>query len=397
MTSPLKIGVVTPRYHESVLGGAELHARWLAEHLAARGHQVEVFTTCALDGETWANALPAGTEQAGPNLIVRRFPADRTDRVARVELDMKIRSGASLSDGEEEQWLRNGVASAALEQAVKKDARGLDLLLALPYLVGTTYFAFKEAKPRFCLIPCLHDEAFARMNFTRRMLGESWGVMFNTEPERALAQRIQPQLVRSDIVGLGWDPAGPASPADFRDKYGISDDFIVFVGRLESDKNVPEMIDHFVRYKERHPGDLTLVLAGGGSVRPPERPDVRVVSLDWADRDGMLRAARVLIQPSVKESLSIVMMQAWLCELPVLVDARGEVPRDQCLRANGGLWYRSYLEFEAMLERLLEDRQLAATLGRQGRRYVETELSWPAVLGRFEETVGRWCGTPAAG
>ncbi len=396
MTTQLRIAVVTPRYHETVVGGAELHARWLAEHLAPRGHHVEVFTTCALDGDTWANALPAGTEALGPNLTVHRFPVDRPDRVVRIELDMQIRAGKPLTSKDEEAWLRNGVASSALERALGRKATAFDVVLAAPYLVGTTYFAFKVAKERFCLIPCLHDEAHARLAFTRRMLTESWGLLFNTSPERDLAKRIEPQIARSEIVGLGWDPAGPGSPEDFRAKYRIDDDFIVYVGRFEGDKNLPKLIDYFVRYKERHPGELKLILIGGGNVRPPDRPDVRVLALDWTDRDAMLRAARVLVQPSIKESLSIVMMQAWLCELVVLVDAHGEVPRDQCLRANGGLWYGSYLEFEAMLERLLDDTELSATLGRQGRRYVETELSWPAVLGRFEETVGQWSSERAA-
>jgi glycosyltransferase involved in cell wall biosynthesis len=396
LTRSLEIALVTPRYHKSVVGGAELHGRWLAEHLADRGHRVEVFSTCALDGETWANALPAGSEQLAPNLRVRRFPVDRADRIVRVELDRKLRTGAHVQLGDEELWLRNGVFSTRLERALQEDALRFQVVLAIPYLVGTTYSAFRAAPARFCLIPCLHDEVFARLAFTRRMLRDAWGLMLNTEPERELARRIEPNLARGEIIGLGWDAARPGTSRAFRQKYGVKEEFIVYVGRFESDKNVPELLDHFVRYKERHPGELRLLLVGEGSVRPPRRDDIRVIALDWDDRDAMLRSARVLVQPSIKESLSIVMMQAWLCELPVLVDARGEVPRDQCRRANGGLWYRSYIEFEAMLDRLLADRDLALRLGRQGRRYVETELSWERVLDRFEATVEAWSAVPAA-
>ena len=41
--------------------GAELHARYVAEHLA-RHAEVEVLTTCAQDYVTWANELPPGVE-----------------------------------------------------------------------------------------------------------------------------------------------------------------------------------------------------------------------------------------------------------------------------------------------------------------------------------------------
>ena len=55
----MNIGLVVQRYGEEVIGGAELHARWIAQRLAAR-HRVEVLTTCATDYLTWENTYPAG-------------------------------------------------------------------------------------------------------------------------------------------------------------------------------------------------------------------------------------------------------------------------------------------------------------------------------------------------
>ena len=40
----MRIGLVVQRFGEEVLGGAELHARWIARHLAET-HSVEVLTT----------------------------------------------------------------------------------------------------------------------------------------------------------------------------------------------------------------------------------------------------------------------------------------------------------------------------------------------------------------
>ena len=56
----VKIAIVVQRYGATINGGAELHARYIAEHLAQHV-QVEVLTTCATDYITWRNALPAGT------------------------------------------------------------------------------------------------------------------------------------------------------------------------------------------------------------------------------------------------------------------------------------------------------------------------------------------------
>ena len=57
----MKIAVVAQRYGADINGGAELHARYVAEHLA-RHAEVEVLTTCAQDYVTWANEFPAGVE-----------------------------------------------------------------------------------------------------------------------------------------------------------------------------------------------------------------------------------------------------------------------------------------------------------------------------------------------
>ena len=71
----MKLAVVVQRYGAEINGGAELHARYVAEHLA-RHHDVEVVTTCARDYVTWRNDLPAGTEQVN-GVRVRRFPVSR--------------------------------------------------------------------------------------------------------------------------------------------------------------------------------------------------------------------------------------------------------------------------------------------------------------------------------
>ena len=57
----MKIAIVVQRYGAEINGGAELHARYIAEHLAAHG-DVRVLTTCARDYITWRNEWPAGEE-----------------------------------------------------------------------------------------------------------------------------------------------------------------------------------------------------------------------------------------------------------------------------------------------------------------------------------------------
>src|SRR5206468_9220588 len=68
----MKLAVVVQRYGADINGGAELHARYIAERLA-RHASVEVVTTCARDYVTWKNELPVGVEAVN-GISVRRFP-----------------------------------------------------------------------------------------------------------------------------------------------------------------------------------------------------------------------------------------------------------------------------------------------------------------------------------
>ena len=68
----MKLAVAVQRYGADINGGAELHARYIAERLA-RHADVEVVTTCARDYVTWNNERPAGIEQVN-GISVLRFP-----------------------------------------------------------------------------------------------------------------------------------------------------------------------------------------------------------------------------------------------------------------------------------------------------------------------------------
>jgi hypothetical protein len=82
----MKLGMVVQRYGAGINGGAELHARYIAERLA-RHADVRVLTTCARDYLTWRNDLPAGPETVS-GVIVERYPVARE----RDELDFGRRS-----------------------------------------------------------------------------------------------------------------------------------------------------------------------------------------------------------------------------------------------------------------------------------------------------------------
>jgi glycosyltransferase involved in cell wall biosynthesis len=79
------------------------------------------------------------------------------------------------------------------------------------------------------------------------------------------------------------------------------------------------------------------------------------------------------------ESLSIVTLEAWSVGTPVMVNGGSAVLRGHCIRSNGGLYYTDYDEFEACLDLLLENRDLADALGRNGKTYIEQNYQWDVI------------------
>ncbi|NCC50396.1 MAG: glycosyltransferase, partial [Spartobacteria bacterium] len=93
--------------------------------------------------------------------------------------------------------------------------------------------------------------------------------------------------------------------------------------------------------------------------------------------------AAVFCHPSTNESFGIVLLEAWLAGTPALVHARGEVLSWHCRQSGGGLWFRSYPDFEEELRLLLENRALRDELGRAGQAYVRAMYAWEQVEERL--------------
>jgi glycosyltransferase involved in cell wall biosynthesis len=81
------------------------------------------------------------------------------------------------------------------------------------------------------------------------------------------------------------------------------------------------LAEYFMRYKERHPGDLALALVGPVSQKVTEHPDIVVTgTVSEADKWDILAGAKVMVNPSAYESFSLVLLEAWTVGIPVLVN-----------------------------------------------------------------------------
>ncbi|MDW8148892.1 MAG: glycosyltransferase [Roseiflexaceae bacterium] len=387
-----KIGIVTPRYGVEIVGGAESGIRGWAEQLAARGYTVEALTTTTLDMAAWGDHTPPGVEYLN-GVTVRRFSTSSVDDRPFHALRLKVDCGERPRFGEEERFMEGNLRSFDLERFIAEHAGEYACLLVTPYLYGTSYWTIQKAPDRSILIPCLHDEPMARLSIVRMMLEKASALFFNSEEESDFATRtlgvINPYRA---CLGFGFpDHPEQGDPLRFRQRTGITGPMLLYAGRLELGKNVPLLIDYFVRYKAERPGPLTLALSGTGNVPLPVRSDI--VGLGMLSREDLTDAyasALALCQLSLNESFSLVLMESWLQGRPVIVHSDCAVTRGHVERSGGGYAIGSYEEFRAAVDALLADKAASVALGERGKAYVLERYAWSRLLPRIEESIARF-------
>ncbi len=380
--------MVVPRFGPGVVGGAEALARALAHRATGPDISVEVATTCALDHQTWENVLPAGTEEDG-DVLVNRFPVSAGDSRRHARLSGRLMRGGRLSYTEELELLATSVWSRRLHRFVLERADDYDLVVCTPYLFGVPFWAAQAAPARTALIPCLHDEPQAHLRVVRSLIGRVRGCLFNSPGEQRLAERIYgPQ--RGGVVGMGFDPPTEPAREGFAARHGLGR-YVLYAGRIEEAKRVDVLAAHVARYRRERRSDVTLALIGRGPWRPRAQDVDAVRPIGFVDEEEKRAAyagAVALVNPSELESLSIVLLEAWLEGTPAIVAGTSDVLAEHVTRSGGGRAFRDYESFAAAMDTMLGDPAAAREMGAAGRRYVEEEYSWSAVGARFRQTVG---------
>jgi glycosyltransferase involved in cell wall biosynthesis len=367
------------------MGGAETAARQLAEHLRAMTEwESEVYSTCALDPHTWEDELAPGDSEIN-GVPVHRYVSEHGRLPDFYGLDGRIRLAprrATRSEGT--RWVDyNGPVSSQLVESVREaDA---DVVAFYPYMYHPTVAAIGGVKAPAVLHPAAHDEPALYLPVFRGTFGDADGFCFHTASERLLVERTYPVAERPQIVlGLGiGESAGAGRPG--AEILGLGDrPYVVSVGRVDEHKGSKMLAAYFAAYKERHPGPLALALVGPVSFDVEPHPDIVVTGVvSEADKWDIVRDALVAISPSALESFSLVVLEAWVDRVPVIVNGTCGPTREHCERSGGGLWFTSFPEFEAVMDRLLISPALRAVLGQRGRDYIDRFYEWPVLIARY--------------
>lgn len=386
ITLTRKLTFVTPWYGQYATGGAETICKTVAEHLFQAGFQVEVFTTCSkqfLSG--WINDYKPG-EYVENGLIARRFKVDNRNVDLFNSINNKILSGQKLSKEEEENFFRNNINSKDMMDAISNNSDSI--FIFIPYLYSTTFYGCQIHPKRSLVIPCLHDEGYAKLELMRNVLSHVGGISFNSKSEKKFAESILEKVPYNQVIGTGIDQDIIVDPIRFKKKYGL-DQFILYGGRKDGGKNVPLLIDYFCKFLERNSTDLKLVLLGNGKAEIPEKfskniIDMTVPKSEWYDACA---AATIFCLPSVNESFSIVIMESWLQGTPILVHNKCEVTKEHCIASKGGLYFDNFEEFEACIKYYLKNPEIRERLGKNGYQYVLNNFTWDKITSAYSDFI----------
>ena len=385
----MRLAVIVQRYGLEINGGAELHARYIAERLV-RHADVEVLTTCARDYVTWRNEYPAGAETIN-GLPVRRFPVVRERDTHEFGLQSRRVFEEPHSLADELRWLSSqGPTSPALLAYLVRHEEAYDYCLFFSYRYYHAYHGVRAVARRALLVPTAErDPAIGLSLFGPTFRGVR-GILYNSYEERALIQHVSGNHAAPGVVvGVGSEVPAQASAPRFRARTGITGRFALYVGRIDANKGCADLFSHFRRYAAEG-GRLDLVLAGSAHLPVPDDPRIRHLGfVSDEEKYDALAAADLLIMPSPYESLSMVTLEAWAMERPVLVNGACDVLRGQAVRSNAGLYYNSYPEFAETLQRLESDPRLRAGLGANGRRYFDRHYAWPEIDRKYLDLLDR--------
>jgi glycosyltransferase involved in cell wall biosynthesis len=391
----MKLAVVVQRYGADISGGAELHARYIAEHLSGYA-DIEVLTTCARDYVSWRNEYPAGLDQVH-GIRVRRFRVARE----REEIDFAKRSRRVFeqrhSIADEVQWLDSEGPRSPELIAHLRQARGeFDFVLLFSVRYYHAWHGARATPDRAILVPTAEREPSLGLSIFAPIFRGARAIMYNSPEERALITGIAGNSdVPGVVVGVGSEIPGDVDPERARQTFGLRRPYAIYVGRIDANKGCAELFDHFLQFLQRSAREIDLVLIGTPVLPIPAHPRIRHLGY-VTDRDKFdaIAGASLLVMPSYYESLSMVALEAWALGRPVLANARCDVLLGQCLRSNAGLFYENAGEFAGAITRLVDDPGLAAALGANGRRYYDDHYAWPVIEDKYLDMFARLTAEP---
>ena len=363
-------------------GGPIIATHGLCRALAARGHEVEVFTT-SIDGPE-NSAVPHGAPVMLDNVKVRYFAST---------------------------WLRRLSYAPSLSATLRRDIRGADIVHLHSVFLWPTWRAARIAQtacvphvisPRGMLVKRL-------VNARNRLVKSAWiGLIERSNLEHAAAIHATSNLEREEIERFGWrlrrvdvvpnavddlDPqARNGAPSAEIVALCREQPLILSFGRLARVKGLDRLLHAFAKTQR---GVLAIVGTDYDGLADELSRLARTLSIDHrvrlvprtisgADKEHLFAAARLFVLASYSESFGNSVLDSIQRGCPVIVTP--EVGAADVVReCGGGLVAGGDPQSLAhAVNSLIGDDARLSAMGEAGRRHVSSHYNWQGVAARME-------------
>lgn len=401
------LAIVTPWFGKNLKGGAEQQAWQLASRLAAKGHTVEVLTTCCRSfQDDWAvNYFKAGASQED-GVKIRRFLVDRRnhpafDSVNQLMLNLPastLKLGVSpVSLENSATFCSENINSTQLLNYLKSHHNQYQAFVFLPYLYGCILKGLPIVAEKAFLQPCLHDEVYAYLPQVAEIFHSAKGLLFISEGESQLANKLYgPGIIsKSLMAGAGVEAGQSYDPKLIKvANIAIKEErFVLCLGRRDPGKNTDLLVRAYLSFKQNYPdSNLKLILAGPGhtSFNNKSVPDLIDLGLvEDSEKEALLANCLGLLQPSQNESYSRVIMEAWFYGRPVVAHRDCLATAMAVEKAQGGWLAKTEMEWAqliAKIDQMAEDQ--LTKYGEKGQVYAKENAVWDKVIERYEIALG---------
>ena len=401
----MRIVQVAPTYAPCV-GGAEILLRAVSERLVTRGHTVSVLTfDCASQSDLRAShgaGLPAKELLNGVGISRVDPSGGRLHQLHQWWLRKRggWRTTAWLLGEDFEFKFGRPSGLGMILPVLRLQA---DVVASVNWHFGAAYWTLRSSRLKgvpHVAVPILHIERpWAQRAVYGRMLRRCDAALALTDPE---ADFLRARGAKSVAVsGGGVDPSRfqDRDGAAIRARYALGNRPIVgFVGRQDESKGVVTLLEAMQIIWRLAP-DAVLLLAGPKahrdqavheklrSLSAAERENVGLID-DFTDQDlpSILAACDLLAQPSLEEAFGLVLVEAWMCERPVI---GANIAATRCLIEQGvdGWLVRpgDAGDLAARILDLLSSPERRAAFGRHGRTKVLAHYTWDRVTDVWEE------------
>jgi glycosyltransferase involved in cell wall biosynthesis len=378
----MRILHVVPSYLPAVrYGGPIFTVHGLCRALAAKGHELQVFTT-NIDGPG-ITATPIATPVDLDGIQIRYFPCPLVRRLY---------------------W------APALGRALHLELGKLDVVHLHSVFLWPTWAAARAARKArvpYVLSPrgMLVKDLIARRS---RLTKSAWiHLIERSNVEQAAALHLTSQLEGTEIERFGWRlprlaiiPNAIDEPLSQNGKIASDVEaitsqqpLVLFLGRLSWKKG----LDRLLRAFALTPTGILAVVGTddenfapqlaklAAELRIADRLRILPRTVIGSEKERLFAAARLFVLPSYSENFGNTVLEAMRRGVPIVVTP--EVGAAEIVRTSGaGLVVAGDIEpLSSAIRLLTADLALARSMGEAGRRHVAAHFTWDQVATQMED------------